>query len=95
MIAIQNWIYNNRAKFEALVDQAHDQLKNKNETTFRTKLTFHGLRHAFARERYQEFIRKGFSPQTSRKMVADQLGHGRNDVTLIYLGSVIGNIDTE
>jgi integrase/recombinase XerD len=90
--SIQNWIINNRSKFAEKVDNGHDQL---NDTTYRSKLTFHGLRHAFAREKYQEFIRKGFSPQTSRKMVAEQMGHGRDDVTLIYLGSVITNVDNE
>ncbi|MCU9595778.1 site-specific integrase [Caldibacillus thermolactis] len=90
--SIQNWIINNRSKFAEQVDNWHNQL---NDTTYRSKLTFHGLRHAFARERYQDFIRKGFSPQTSRKMVAEQMGHGRDDVTLIYLGSVITNVDNE
>ena len=85
--SIQNWIINNRSKFIEQIGAEHGQLDcHKNDFILRTKLTYHGLRHSFARERYREFISKGFSRQTSRKLVAEQLGHGRDDVTLIYLG---------
>ncbi len=85
--SIQNWIINNRPKFTDYTGQEQDQLDcHENDTILRTKLTYHGLRHTFARERYREFISKGFSRQTSRKLVAEQLGHGRDDVTRIYLG---------
>lgn len=86
--SIQNWIINNRSKFTEYSGQEQGQLDcHENDTILRTKLTYHGLRHTFARERYLEFISKGFSRHTSRKLVAKQLGHGRADVTRIYLGS--------
>lgn len=85
--SIQNWMINNRSKFTEQSGPKQGQLDNyENDTILQTKLTYHGLRHTFARERYREFISKGFSRQTSRKLVAEQLGHGRDDVTLIYLG---------
>src|SRR5690606_31102663 len=85
--SIQNWIINTRSMFTEQTGPEQGQLDCHNkDTNIRTKLTYHGLRHSFARERYQEFINKGFSRQTSRKLVAEQLGHGRDDVTLIYLG---------
>jgi len=85
--SIQNWITNNRSKFADHSSPKLDQFDcNNNSFVVRTNLTYHGLRHSFAREKYREFISKGFSRQTSRKLVAEQLGHGRDYVTLIYLG---------
>jgi integrase/recombinase XerD len=48
--------------------------------------TFHGLRHAYAREQYHERIDKGMSAREARQEVAELLGHGRDDVTRVYLG---------
>lgn len=48
-------------------------------------LTFHGLRHLFAYDRYQEFLKSGLSPAAARLKVAELLGHFRDDVTRIYL----------
>jgi integrase/recombinase XerD len=84
--SIQNWIINNRSKFTEESEPVQGQLDCNNDYIVQPKLSYHGLRHSFARERYQEFIGNGFSRQTSRKLVAEQLGHGRDDVTRIYLG---------
>lgn len=51
-------------------------------------MTFHGLRHTRAAEWYQERIQRGRSPYQARKEVAKLLGHGRDDVTRIYLASL-------
>lgn len=51
-------------------------------------MTFHGLRHTRAAEWYQEFIQEGKNPYEARKAVSKLLGHGRDDVTRIYLASV-------
>ncbi len=51
-------------------------------------MTFHGLRHTRAAEWYQEFIQVGKSPYEARKAVSKLLGHGRDDVTRIYLASI-------
>jgi len=51
-------------------------------------MTFHGLRHTKAAEWYQDFTRRGLSPYEARKSVAKLLGHGRDDVTRIYLASL-------
>ncbi|OAS13239.1 tyrosine-type recombinase/integrase [Paenibacillus oryzisoli] len=48
-------------------------------------MTFHGLRHLYAYERYHEFIDIGFSPAAARLKVALLIGHSRDDVTRIYL----------
>lgn len=49
------------------------------------KITFHGLRHTFAHEKYDEFIQMGKNDFQARKAVSELLGHHRDDVTRIYL----------
>ena len=51
-------------------------------------LTFHGLRHAFADDAYQELISYGKSDRDSKKQVSRWLGHERGDVTNIYLAGL-------
>lgn len=51
-------------------------------------MTFHGLRHTCAAEWYQERISAGDTPYEARKAVSRLLGHGRDDVTTIYLASL-------
>ena len=51
-------------------------------------MTFHGLRHTYAAEKYQSFIDAGVTPFGARKAVSRLLGHGRDDVTNIYLASL-------
>jgi len=52
------------------------------------KLTFHGLRHTYAAEQYTRLRKAGLSELDARKKVAKLLGHGRDDVTRIYLAGV-------
>lgn len=51
----------------------------------RTSNTMHGLRHNFAREKYYELKEKGMTGQQARKEVSKLLGHGRDEVTKVYL----------
>lgn len=51
-------------------------------------VTFHGLRHTRAAEWYVEFVKQGQTPYQARKAVSKLLGHGRDDVTRIYLASL-------
>ncbi len=51
-------------------------------------MTFHGLRHTCAAEWYKGFIQKQANPYQARKSVSRLLGHGRDDVTRIYLASL-------
>lgn len=53
-------------------------------------MTFHGLRHTYAAEKYQGFVTAGKTPYEARKAVSRLLGHGRDDVTKIYLASLKG-----
>lgn len=51
-------------------------------------MTFHGLHHTYAAEKYQGFIDAGVTLFGARKGVFKLLGHGRDDVTNIYLASL-------
>ena len=51
-------------------------------------MTFHGLRHTYAAEKYQELVDSGKSPLDAHFEVSRLLGHERPDVTNIYLASV-------
>ncbi|MCY0892605.1 MAG: phage integrase N-terminal SAM-like domain-containing protein [Acidibacillus sp.] len=67
---VQNWINQYRGDF----------------TQGERILTYHGLRHAYAQERYAyHLIRCAHNEKEARLHVARELGHGRDTVTRIYL----------
>ncbi len=51
-------------------------------------LTFHGLRHTFAAEKYQQLVENGTDALEARYAVSRLLGHNRADVTNVYLASL-------
>ena len=51
-------------------------------------MTFHGLRHTYAAEKYRELNESGRSALDAHFAVSRLLGHERSDVTNIYLASV-------
>ena len=51
-------------------------------------LTFHGLRHTYAAEKYRELTERGMGALDAHFAVSRLLGHERPDVTNIYLASV-------
>lgn len=58
------------------------------DTNSHRPMTFHDLRHIRAAEWYVEFVKQGQTPYQARKAVSKLLGHGRDDVTRIYLASL-------
>jgi integrase/recombinase XerD len=70
--SIQSFIENHRDKFA--------------EEDRESSLTYHGLRHSYAREEYDKRIALGMDEKRARLEVAKLLGHGRDSVTRIYLG---------
>ena len=52
------------------------------------RLTFHGLRHTYAAEKYTKLTEGGMSAIDAHFAVSRLLGHERADVTNIYLASV-------
>ena len=51
-------------------------------------LTFHGLRHTYAAEKYQKLVDGGMPALSAHLTVSQLLGHERPDITDIYLASV-------
>lgn len=51
-------------------------------------MTFHGLRHTYAVEKYREFTAKEMSELDAHFAVSRLLGHERADVTNVYLASL-------
>ncbi len=51
-------------------------------------LTFHGLRHTFAAEKYLQLMDEGLDDLDARYAVSRLLGHNRSDVTTVYLAAL-------
>lgn len=62
-----------------------DKIEDPTARTQGVNMTFHGLRHLYAFERYQELLKEGYTPVAARLKVALLIGHSREDVTRIYL----------
>src|SRR5699024_2178492 len=75
--SIKDWIYNNRDKF-----QDKNVIAGERE---KTNLTYHGLRHKYAREQYHNHLKNGLTERQARIQVSHKLGHGRDEVTKVYL----------
>ena len=58
------------------------------DTDSNRPLTFHGLRHTYAAEKYRQLIADGISELDAHLTVSKLLGHERADVTNIYLASI-------
>lgn len=54
------------------------------------RITFHGLRHTYAAEKYTSLVNGGMTPLDAHFTVSRLLGHERPDVTNVYLASVKG-----
>jgi integrase len=72
--SVQSFILNHR-----------DGITEQSARPHGVNMTFHGLRHLYAFERYQEYLDQGFTPSAARLKVAQLIGHNRDDVTRIYL----------
>jgi integrase len=72
-------------RFEEFIRRHKADIQDKDS---KRPMTFHGLRHTCAAEWYQQYIESGDSEFQARKNVAHLLGHGRDDVTKIYLASL-------
>ena len=75
----------NRLQFFIMANRGTIQNLNQSHP-----LTFHGLRHTYAAEKYQELVAGGMGDLDAHFTVSRLLGHERADVTNIYLASVKG-----
>lgn len=77
---VQNFILDSRDDIQDSDRGAHDK-----EERVRGEISYHGLRHFYARETYQELRQSGLSDRESRAILSKRLGHGRVEVTYIYV----------
>ena len=75
----------NRLQFFIMANRGTIQNPNQSHP-----LTFHGLRHTYAAEKYRELVDGGMGDLDAHFTVSRLLGHERADVTNIYLASVKG-----
>lgn len=78
--SIQNWLSNHSSRF---IDEDRTKVTRPGYKPKSSRLTFHGLRYAFAQQ-YEAELKKARDPMVLRK-VSLQLGHYREAVTKIYL----------
>ena len=78
--SLQNWMSYNRKYFivENRSNLSEDAKKRRTET-----ISWHGLRHTYAQRTYEEALKE--RPKKARKIVSENLGHHRTEVTRIYL----------
>lgn len=72
----QNFINRNREHFQ--------EERSREQTNEIERITFHGLRHAYAQDRFEEFKNQGMNDFEARVALSNLLGHERDDVTRIY-----------
>ena len=78
--SLQNWMSFHRKKF---VDENRADMKEEGKKPRHETISWHGLRHSCAQRRFEEVAK--VSPETAKKVVSHDLGHGRDTVTPIYL----------
>jgi integrase len=93
---IQNWITNHRNKFQDTSRERLEENKRleedaaKNGVKLKTEnITFHGLRHYFAQQRFAYYLKQGYTEHQARINVSEELGHHRESVTQIYLSKKV------
>jgi integrase len=87
---VRNFIFNHRSKVQEnnRLDQREQQyMRELGLNGYSTNITYHGIRHSYAREQYLLRRNQGLSPKEARQQVALLLGHGRDQVTMVYTGS--------
>ena len=78
--SLQNWMSYNRKYFIVAnrADISEDGKKRRTDT-----VSWHGLRHTYAQRTYENELKE--RPRRARKIVSENLGHHRTEVTRIYL----------
>lgn len=79
---VQNFILDSR---DDIQDYNRREDREQTRERDRGEISYHGLRHFYARETYQELRQSGLSDRESRTILAERLGHGRIEVTYIYV----------
>lgn len=73
---------------ENFIREHRDKCQKSDIREENISITFHGLRHTYAREEYLKRLNDGIPKKKAQREVALLLGHGRPEVVKIYLGSL-------
>ena len=90
--SIQNWVTNNRDKFQDNSIRGKENVQEFRKTAEENglkmrseNLSFHGLRYKYAQDRFETLKDQGFSDKVAKFTVSRELGHFRPDITNVYL----------
>ena len=72
-------------RLQAFILDHREDIRDEKDTR---PLTFHGLRHTYAAEKYRKLVEGGMGALDAHFAVSKLLGHERFDVTDIYLASL-------
>lgn len=85
--SIQNYIGSNREKVQDFDRKSINEYLNSKEKRIVEKvyLSFHGLRYRFAQREIDRLMKEGKSLKDACRVVSQELGHEREQITRIYL----------
>lgn len=89
--SIQDWIANHRGSFQdadRIASWIAREDFRKTGDIEKSNLVFHGVRHAWACEKYQELKEQGYSKEKAMLQVSHWLGHERVEITKVYVTKV-------
>lgn len=78
--SLQNWVSYHREKFMVA---NRTELKEEGKKDKHDTISIHGLRHAFAQNRFERAKKE--TPGKAKKVVSEDLGHHRGGITDTYL----------
>jgi len=80
---VQNFIYQHRDEIQES-DRSSGGGDTSGSSPIKCNLTFHGLRHSYAQNRYEELRDQGYDDKEAREKLTEELGHGRIEITRVY-----------
>ena len=85
--SIQNYIGSNREKVQDFDRKSINEYLSSKEKRIieKVNLSFHGLRYRFAQREIDRLVKEGKSFKDACKVVSQELGHEREQITRIYL----------
>ncbi len=81
--SMQNWLARAREK---IVESNRESIREDGKKVRKESISFHGLRHTFAQSYMTEL--KDMKPKDAKLEVSETLGHGRIEVTHIYMSEL-------
>lgn len=81
---VEDLIYRNRDYIQDF-DREESAVNCGGSEDVRSALNYHGLRYSYAQNLYEDLLREDKDDEEARKDVSKALGHGRIEITTVYL----------